>query len=237
MTEELRRLYGLQQIDSQIFELEAALAALDDGAATREELAEVEAELARLEEELSKTEGQHRDKELQLGSTEEKRQQNWERAYGGTVSNPKELEGLQMEIEALDRQKDRLEEEIILLLEALDEQSRAVEEQRTRAEELRARGQQVEATFASETERLTGELESLRARRAETLPGIGERTLARYETLLRRAANLAVAEVVEGVCRGCNMAVPTAKVQQLRQLGRALFCDNCKRFLYLDTGD
>ena len=237
MTEELRQLHRLQQVDSRIFEAAAALAALEDGSGLARELAEVEAELTRLEQALRETESAQRDKELKLGSTEAKRRQNWNRAYGGTVSNPKELEGLQMEIEALDRQKDKLEEEIILLLEALDEQNAALARQRARAQELGARRQEVEARFASETRRLTAKLGSLRTQRAEMVPAIGERTLQRYEAMLKKAGNLAVVEVVDGVCLGCNTAVPTIKVKQLKATGEAILCDNCKRFLYLDTED
>ena len=167
--------------------------------------------------------------------TEDKRAKCMEHAYGGVVSNPKELENLEKEIEALGRTKDRLEEEIIELLDRIDEDTAAVEEQEARVAEWEEASARVTGHYESESVRLSGIIAELEAEREEVVPQIEGRLLKRYDGLRAKNANLAVAEVMDGVCSGCHMTVPSAKVKQVSDRGGEVFCDNCKRFLYLLT--
>jgi predicted nucleic acid-binding Zn-ribbon protein len=234
MKEELEHLYELQQIDTQLREAETALAKLDDGTADRAKLAAAKEEAAERQGRLARHEAMRRDKELELGTTEAKRKQSMDRAYGGTISNPKELGSLEMEIEALGRAKDRLEEIIIDLLEKLDEDEEAVAEQERIVSDLSERVAALEKTYAAETERLSAEIETLRRRRAEVVGRVSPRTLGHYEMLLRKNGNLAIVRVIDGVCEGCNIRVSLIKIQKLETTGDETFCDNCKRYLYVE---
>ncbi len=233
MTEELEQLYRLQKIDTALAEVRRDLEALPDGTQERTALDEAAAELKRRQERLSGRESAQRSKELDLGSTEAKRAQCMEKAYGGVVSNPKELENLQKEIEALGRTKDRLEEETLELLEQIDEDTAAVHEQKARVAECEEASTRVTEHYQSESARLTGLVAELEAEREQVGPQVEERLLKRYDDLRAKNANLAVVEVMDGVCSGCNMKVPSAKLKRLSDTGGEIFCDNCKRFLYL----
>jgi hypothetical protein len=234
MKEELERLYHLQQIDTQLRDAETALAKLDDGTADRGRLASAQEQAAEHRARLARHEAMRRDKELELGTTEAKRKQSMDRAYGGTISNPKELGSLEMEIEALGRAKDRLEEIILDLLEKVDEDEEAVSQQERIVSELSERVATIERTYASETQRLTAEIETLREQRVEVVGRIAPRTLAHYEMLRRKNGNLAIVRVIDGVCEGCNIRVSLSKIQRLETTGDETFCDNCKRYLYLE---
>ncbi|MFQ5811446.1 MAG: zinc ribbon domain-containing protein, partial [Armatimonadota bacterium] len=209
------------------------LEALSDGTQERAALEEARAELKQRQERLAGRESERRSKDLDLGSTEAKRAECMAKAYGGVVSNPKELENLEKEIEALGRTKDRLEEEIIELLDQIDEDTAAVQEHEALVAECEATATDVAEHYASESARLSGIIAELEVEREQVVPQIEERLLKRYDELRAKNANLAVSEVIEGVCSGCNMTVPSAKLKRLSDTGGEIFCDNCKRFLYL----
>jgi len=233
MTEELERLYRLQKVDTALAELRADLEELSDGTQERNALDEATAELERRQKRLAGHESEHRGKELDLGSAEAKRAGCMERAYGGVVSNPKELENLEKEIEALGRTNDRLEEEIIELLDEIDEDTAAVREQEACVAECAEASTRVTSHYETETARLSGIITEVEAEREQVEPQVEERLLKRYDQLREKNANLGVAEVMDGVCSGCHMTVPSAKLKRLSDMGGEVFCDNCKRFLYL----
>jgi predicted nucleic acid-binding Zn-ribbon protein len=233
MIEEMERLYRLQKVDTALAELRRDLEALSDGTRERAALEEATAELKSRQDRLAAHESEHRGKDLDLGTTEAKRAKCIANAYGGVVSNPKELENLEMEIEALGRTKDRLEEEIIELLDQIDEDTAAAQQQEALAAECRETASSVEAHYESESARVSGLIAQLEAEREQTVPQIEDRLLKRYDDLRAKNANLAVSEVMEGVCTGCNMKVPSVKVKRIADTGGEVFCDNCRRFLYL----
>lgn len=53
---------------------------------------------------------------------------------------------------------------------------------------------------------------------------------------LERNKGMAVAEVIEGRCTGCNVLLPTITVDRLKNKEEIVFCDNCDRILYLNKG-
>jgi predicted nucleic acid-binding Zn-ribbon protein len=241
MIEAMERLYKLQKVDSAIAELRGDLEALSDGTPEREALDAATAELESRRGALTRHESQHRSKDLDLGTTEAKRAECMTKAYGGVVSNPKELANLELEIEALGRTNDRLEEEIIELLDQIDEDTAAVEEQEKLAAECQEAHTRVTEHFRSESARLGELIRGLDAKREQAVPEIEDRLLRKYDELRAKNANLAVSEVIEGVCTGCNVLVPSVKVKRLTDTGGEAFCDNCRRYLYLltetDTAD
>jgi hypothetical protein len=233
MTEQMERLYRLQKVDSALAETHGDLESLSDGTQERAALEEARAELTRRQDRLARHDSQRRSKELDLGSTEAKRAECTAKAYGGLVSNPKELENLEREIEALGRRKDRLEEEIIELLDQVDEDTAAVQEQEAAVAECEETATRVTEHYESESARLSTLLAELEAERREAVSQVEQRLLKRYDELREKNANLAVAEVMNGVCSGCNMKLPSGKLKQLSDTGGEIFCDNCKRFLYV----
>jgi len=60
---------------------------------------------------------------------------------------------------------------------------------------------------------------------------INDRTLQHFDKLMKRS-NLAIVAAEKGMCKGCNMKLPSAFVQQLTKSNRLYTCPNCKRFLF-----
>lgn len=57
--------------------------------------------------------------------------------------------------------------------------------------------------------------------------------LTRYERLIKR--DVAVVHVRGGLCTGCYLAIPQGDLNRMKSNKLDPVCDNCGRFLYLDS--
>ncbi len=234
MKEQLALLHRLQQTDSQIDADQAELAGLDDGPALAAQLQREEAELEEREENLAATQAQLHDQQLQLQGTEDDRQQKWEQAYGGMVSDPKELNALEQKIEELDRRKGKLEEDIIMLLDDVENMQAAVAEKQSEVAQLTAKLGQAREYFAQRSAELKAELDGLGQERAALVGQIQSALLAEYERLRKHSGNIAVAVAKSHTCSVCHTAVAGSLLGELRAPTRLVKCENCGRILVLD---
>ena len=234
MKDQLALLYKLQQTDTQMRADERELAGLDDGGALAEQLAGAEAELQQRRETLTATEAELQDKQLQLGSTEDEHKQKWDQAYGGRVSDPKELAALEQKIGELDRRKDKLEDDIIMLLDEVDVCQADSAAKQTEVDELSGELAGVREHFAQRTTALTAELEQLAEQRTELGGQIDGALLDEYERILRRSGDVAVAVAERNTCSACHTAVAGGLVSELQMSSRLVKCENCRRILVLD---
>src|SRR2546426_11700777 len=112
----IRKLYELQLVDTQIARLETALAALDDGTAMRAQVEQARSAEETARGDLQAGQSRLRDLELELQSTVGKATKVEGDLYSGRISNPKELRAMQEDVEALGRQRQRFEGEMLTLL-------------------------------------------------------------------------------------------------------------------------
>ncbi len=234
MKDQLALLYRLQQIDTQMRADERELAGLDDGGALAEQLAGAEAELQQRRETLTTTEAQLQDKQLRVGSTEDEHKQKWDQAYGGRVSDPRELTALEQKIGELDRRKDKLEDDIIMLLDEVEVCQADSAAKQTEVDELSREVAGMREHFAQRTAALTAELEQLAQQRRELVGQIEAALLDEYERIRRRSGNVAVAVAERNTCSACHTAVAGGLVGELAAPSRLVKCENCRRILVLD---
>lgn len=231
------RLYVLQQIDTALARLESARASLDDGSVLRARAEQVRAGVDAARADLHSRQVRLRDLELQLAAAGDKAARVAADLYGGRIRNPKELEALQEELEALRRQQRRLEDEILALMEEVEEGGRrlaALESDWRAAEaELEARL----AAYRDQVQALEAELAALRRRREEVAAEIEPDLLRRYERLRERRGGVAVAAVTEGTCGACHVALPEAVLVRLQtEEDILLTCEECGRILHVPAG-
>lgn len=226
------QLYKLQMFDSRIGSLEASLASLDDGSTLRVQLEEVrtaedaartdlhdrQARLHALELELQSTTGRTKKLELDL--------------YSGRVSNPKELQAMEQDIQMLSRQRGRMEDDMLNLMEEIEKllaDVRRLEVQRQAKEQVLAA--HLEA-YRQRGDSLTGELETVRAERGAYAPQIDADLLRRYERLRSRKEGVAVVTIADGICGGCHFKLPERLVARVKEEDVVLTCEECGRLLY-----
>jgi len=107
---QIHLLYRLQIIDSEMKEKKERLRDVLRAQQQNEPLLVARKRAAETEAALRSLRTQQKDLELELGGVNTKAQRTENRLYSGKVSNPKELEDLQHEIEALGRRRQALED-------------------------------------------------------------------------------------------------------------------------------
>jgi len=234
---DMNQLYELQQVDTAIAELEADLKALDDGSGLRADLQAAEAELVRLQAACQDDLANQQRREAELEKTEQKRKKLMDKAYGGTIGNPKELETLEKEIEALSRQKDRIETDLLGIFDQVDGAKQAAEAQGRTVQALKQRLEETVATYEAERARLTDQVAGLREERSTRQAPLDPDLLRRYGLLRERCAGVAVVAVESGTCSGCRIGLPVVQLARLRRGRELLQCESCLRLLWIETDE
>ncbi len=232
MKEQLDLLFDLQQLDTKIDYATRELSGLDDGSAKRAELAAAEAELAALDEALRQSSGEQLDKELQLESTETERKDKWGKAYGGTISDAKELGSLERKIEELQRRKSKLEDDLLTLYDDIEQRTEAADVQRAAVSRLREELDGIVATFQRRSTELHEVVEQAKGERETVAAGLDAGLLADYEGLRHKTGGLAVAVAKDQLCTGCRVSMSLMIYESVLACKHVVRCEGCRRILH-----
>jgi predicted nucleic acid-binding Zn-ribbon protein len=224
-------LFALQEIDLQrdarraiIADAEARMGETDELYEARESVEDAVAAQERLRK-------RQREFEAQLADLEAKIKPIDTRLYDGSVRNPKELQDLQKELNILKGNRDKLDEQGLQLMESLEAATRAAEEARAEVVRVEAEWQEDQKHLESTKTKAESELEGLDGQRAMQTKGMDLGALGLYENLRATKQGRGAAKVVQGVCQGCRVSLPTHLTQRLR-VGRELIqCPRCERIL------
>lgn len=234
MRVKLKALCELQEIDLELAKAEKAKASLDDGSDKKRQVEVLRQEAQRADKVFHETSAELHDKELTLEGVETKQKTFRDKLYGGSVTNPKELESMGKEIEMLGRQKDKLEEGILELLDIVEEHkstlAAAQAALKQQEEELAAYLEKLKQDEAS----LTARIQELSTRRVKALAAVDPALLKRYESMRDRAGGVVVSRVEGESCVACHTQIMTFTMRELQADKAVETCENCGRLLYLE---
>ena len=234
---DLERLWQLQGLDAELARLRRQRDEHPTWLALQEHrrrLAELEGQLRQCAGAVEQLRRQVRQGEREVQAGHQEVRQLEERLFGGTVTHPKELAGLQQRLERLRAGLQQLEEKVL-------EQMLALEEQQTRWQALQEQHRSLSGTLAdleqkwqvTETE-LAQQEAQLVQRRQELVGSFSDGVwLQRYQRLYEAKGGRPVARVLEGRCEGCGVPVPTLLQEALRKPQRPVVCEVCGRILWL----
>jgi predicted nucleic acid-binding Zn-ribbon protein len=223
-------LYDLQQIDDQLRAGKQRLSEVLRAQKESDALSNARRRDATAAAKLQQWQTRHTDLRLELGSVNEKAKRSEERLYSGNVKNPKELNDLQREIEALGRRRATLEDDV---LEALIMVEESELEKTAAAESLAAiesDWQAKQSDLKREQNELALRLSQMMARRERQAHLADARLLAEYDSLAKKKNGSAVAGLMHNTCLGCRLTIPAHKVKDAHE-GKLVYCDNCGRIL------
>src|SRR5262249_18982159 len=138
----------------------------------------------------------------------------------------------QNEIDFCGKEIRKAEDRILELMsesEPLDKNVKAAETA------LKAEKAQVDAEKAQARERTAVDekaAQELKAERAEIVKSINSSLYQRYERVRASRKGIAVAEVVDGRCTACQIALRLQYFQDLKRGESVLSCESCQRILY-----
>lgn len=229
----VRGLYDLQVIDQEIDEAERSIRVVESGLGESDELRAARESLDQASEWQGELRRRLQNLELDLEEVIEKSKTSEKSLYSGKVKSPKELTGLEQEVQLLKRRQVEVEDETLEVMSQLETANERLERERKGLERLEIRWREEQAELKEKQTTLSSRLSLLRERRESLQAAIAPEDLATYEDLRRRKGRQGVALVQNGVCQGCGVAVSTSKVTKVLRGEELVHCANCERILYL----
>ncbi len=224
-------LWHLQTVDQEIDEKIKRAQQVGEAQANDPKVVAAKTALEADQKNLAQARAALRDRELDASSLEAKIKQVEAQLYSGHVSNPKELDGLEKDLQMHKRRRSEMDDTLLRLMDSVEQALRRVEE---RALALRT----VEETRKNEVEHLSREETALAARLAElatqreqTRTALDTDALRQYDQLRRTKAGRAVAPVKSDSCSQCGVAVPTGLINRVRAGDEIVLCTSCRRIL------
>jgi predicted nucleic acid-binding Zn-ribbon protein len=225
-------LYRLQQVDSQIDQIQARLRAIL-------EILENDAALRTANQQLTGAEDSHKDAEraLKLSEAEVEKQrikigQTEASLYGGKVHNPKELQDLQKDVASLKRYLETLEERQLEAMIAVETTETELGAAKAKLEQVQLRLREQNNDLSQESERLHRSLERLNSERQAVVGDIAAPTLNVYDQLRRQKRGLAIATIEDNSCQACGTTLTPSQQQNARSTSQLFHCPTCGRILY-----
>ena len=232
MTGIVEAIHRLQSIDTEIDEKTSSLRSIEIELADNDEVVAASEAARSSEETVRELRSRLRSVELDLEEALDKIAATERALYGGEVSNPKELAGLEQELDYLRRRQSALEDDALVLMGEVEEQ----EDELQSAQELLSRTEQrwraAQSDLREEAAKLRSRLDSLEAERREAAQTISDENLAVYEGLRQQKGGQAVVLLEDGICQGCRVALPTSVAQRVRRGDELVYCGSCQRVLY-----
>lgn len=230
----IKQLYDLQAVDLELDWRHTRLAEIGVALGDDSALKPVRAEVARRKTAAQKTTGDQTNLDAIIGGFEAKIAQAEAKLYSGTVTQSRELQDLQADIEMIKRQRGEQEDLLLAVLDEVDQAQKAY----TDGAKVLAKREKVwlaqQEAMADEGAGLEAELPGLQSDRDTRTVGIPAPELALYEQVRKNHQGKAVAMLHGGTCDGCRMSIPNRQAQDARTSDKPVRCPNCGLILLAD---
>ena len=173
-----------------------------------------------------------REAELEVDSLRAKIEDNDRRLYGGTVRQPKELQELQRESEALARHLHTLEDRLLQTMVDVEEAEADHARAQNEKEQADRQGAQLAGALEGERAQFEERLASLASTREAVTDDVLEDDLALYNLLRDQHGGVAVARLQDDACNACGLALSASMPQLVRQGSGLVRCPQCGRVLF-----
>lgn len=227
----IQQLIELQKIDDEIFEVKSlAENAPREVASLQEKFSEVELHRTQILDKLDHLEEQKKRvmNEMEEDSSRIKKSRN----KLMQVANPREYQAMLREMDSMEKMSRNREEEKLALLETLQLRTNELndidKEYTSLKNELTSKRDRLDETLREASEKLA----VLAKKREAASSQIPEKVLQRYEFIRKRLDHPVIVDVEDGVCSGCNIAVPPQVFIDLQSSEQILNCPNCQRIVF-----
>ena len=229
-----RQIYELHLVDSSILQTDAALALVNRKLADELELRKAEAILKRAQDKLAEVERRQRDSEARISDIQARLDPMEKRTYDGSVTNPRELQSLEREIENLKRRLSEAEDSYLAILDEHDTASRIASEKEAHRSATEAKRETEVKDLTEEKDKLEFDLLELWEKRDGRVSALESVPKDLYESLRGSLGGLAVATIGRGMCNSCRISLPMNVVQRARAGKEISQCPNCSRILCVE---
>ena len=229
---EALNLYRLQKIDTRIEKITNRLDEIEKILNDDNRIKHAQKKLEKLQSTTKQTRINLHQIEDQVESQRIKRQRVQSSLFGGKIKNPKELQDLQRETEALKRYISQLEDEQLEAMIANETAENAEKQAKKDLEQLKGTVAEENAALLGEKNKLEEDLERYKREKEAVLQSIPAKSLQQYQKLRSTKNGIAVAVVAEGSCSICGQTITPGDQQTIRAANKLVFCPTCGRILF-----
>jgi predicted nucleic acid-binding Zn-ribbon protein len=230
------QLLALQDLDLRIHQLRhrranlPELAAIEANAAEQSAVVAARAEVAAAHKDLVRRQHLLEDEIAQVTGRAATHETN---LYSGSVTNPRELQALQDDIDSLHRRQRTLEDQDLEIMEELEPLTTQLADMDGASQALVAVAADLQVALQSAAAEIDAELADLTATRADAAAGIDDGVVADYEQLRVQLGGIAIARLVGNACGGCHLSLPAVELDRIRRLDpdTQVVCEECGRIL------
>lgn len=229
------RLLALQEIDSRIVQLRhqrTSLAVLGEIATLEKERLGIVDEMrdARIRVDDLSTEQKRAGADVEQVKARRKRDQD--RMDAGLITNPKDLERMQSELQSLERRIGTLEDAELEVMEQLEEAQQVHDALEIRVADVDARLAELIGTRDAAWGEIDADLAGVVESRPAAAEGMPEDLMKLYERL-RESKGVAAAELRQRRCGGCQLTLDNAELAQIKAApaDQVVRCEECQRIL------
>ena len=225
-------IFRLQELDLEIRRSHERIAEIDILLVDDEEVTEARSDFESKEEQLAEATSANSKADHEVESQRAKIENTQKALYGGSVTNPKELEDLQLESESLKRYLDTLEDRLLEEMVALEEAELKHAQASQKLTELIARKSGENELLTADRLDLLSTIERTETEREVALSNISTDDLKIYEKFRQRFDGIALALLMGSNCGVCGVDLARSKEQDIRSGNTLVYCDQCGRILY-----
>lgn len=229
-------LFRLQEVELRLAQTLKRLREITEQLANDQMIREAEQQIAAAQQSLRPLQTRVRDLELEIQSNAIKSQQTNDTLYSGRVRNPKEMQDMQHEIQALQKRNQDLENTLLDVMLNVEEAEQTLSKHKAHLQEVQSQREHDNADLIHERDRLEGEKQELQQKRDQVLKTVDAESLAIYNNLKPRKHNQPVAFLVDRSCSFCQVEQEMSVVSEVRRGHKLTTCSSCGRILAYKSG-
>lgn len=225
-------LYRLQQLDTRLAQIDSRQKAIAEALESNAQLKEAKINLELTSARKITVSRELKQKEDDAAEKKRKIERIESNLYAGTIHNPKELQGLQAELDFLKRNLASLEDQELqdmLALDVIQGEYTSVSEKYT---EILNRVAQENNDLVIEQGHLQKEAERLFVERQATTQSIDDKHLSLYNEIREQRHGIAVTTISDNSCDSCGAVLTPAQQQSAHHSHQLFRCPSCGRFIY-----
>lgn len=232
MHHQMGLLRDLQALDHYLDRLRREVAELDNGEQLRAALDRSRQRMDEIKKNYHETHARATEQELRLQEFDERIRRAEADLYSGRITNPRELQLMQFEIEEAKRAREEMDVEMLRVWEQMETMKQDIDSTERDLQKLERLYEAHMADYRQRKAALETEIEFHMKERAEMVAQIELEPLERYEKLRERLGGTAVAVVEQKACSVCHTLLTPYILKRLQNEDALIACESCGRLLY-----
>ena len=151
-----------------------------------------------------------------------------------TITTHREYEALDKEIKDASEKESQLRKELQSEERRFEDLSAEMNFKEQQLEMGQKELDEKKAAWDNNVATYKAELEALKLREDEIVPGLDPEIIFKFERIIRSKQNRGIVAVKGNVCDGCHMILPAQFANEVRRGEEIVFCPYCSRILFYE---